>query len=75
MRCQSVAAYSPFRTGQEVMQILTALLAEVVLRHRLLLHDAHAATVLPDLAFVALNEETTDILGLEVGADRQILIV
>lgn len=57
------------------MEILTTLLAKVVLWDSLFLHDPDTASVLPNFAFIALDEETTDIFGLEVRADRQILIV
>ena len=38
------------------MEVFPTLLAIVVLRAHLLVHDAYTATVLPDFALIALNE-------------------
>lgn len=51
--------HSPFRTRRDLVEVFSALLAEVLVGAGFLLHDADAATVLPDLADVALDKQTT----------------
>jgi hypothetical protein len=48
------------------VEVLPALLAKVLIRAGGFVHDANTATVLPDLANVALNEQTARILALAV---------
>lgn len=53
----------PFGTRHDVVKVFSAFLAEILVRTRFLLHDANAAAVLPDLADIALNEKTTQIIA------------
>ena len=61
---------TPFRTRHDLVEVLSALLAEVLVWAGLFLHDAHAAAVLPDLADVALDEEAAQIIGLDFSIRR-----
>jgi hypothetical protein len=56
----------PFGTDCDLVQLLLADFAKVLVGAGLLLHDADAAAVLPDLADVALNEETTQIVAWDI---------
>jgi hypothetical protein len=47
------------------VKVLAALLAEVLVWTGGFIHDAHAATVLPDLADIALDEQTAQIVTLQ----------
>jgi hypothetical protein len=58
----------PFGTDHELVKLLPAFLAKVLVWAGFLLHDADAATVLPDLADIALDEQTAYIVTLSVRA-------
>jgi hypothetical protein len=47
------------------VKVLAALLAEVLIWTGGFVHNAHAATVLPDLADIALDEQTAQIVALQ----------
>jgi hypothetical protein len=50
---------SPFRTRRDLVKVFSAFLAEVLVGAGFLLHDTNTATMLPDLADVALDKQTT----------------
>lgn len=56
---------APFGTRCDLVKVLAALLAEVLVWTGGFIHDAHAATVLPDLADIALDEQTAQIVTLQ----------
>jgi hypothetical protein len=64
---QEVLFNLPIDFIPDPVQILPALLAEIFVRTRLLVHDTHTATVLPHLTGVALNEHTPNVVGQHVG--------
>lgn len=65
---------SPFGVGQDIVEFLVAELAKVVVGTLCLIHDANAATVLPDVTFVALNEQAASVFGLRrVGYGREVV--
>jgi hypothetical protein len=65
---------SPFWVGQDIVHLLVAELAKVVVGTLCLIHDADTATVLPDVTFVALDEQAASIFGLRgVGYGREVV--
>lgn len=56
------------------MHFLVAELAKVVIGTLCLIHDADAATVLPDVTFVALDEQAASVFSLRrVGYGREVV--
>jgi hypothetical protein len=55
--------YIPIDAPQQFVQVWFALFAVVVVRNSRLLHDAHTPAMLPDLAIIALNEQSATIVG------------
>jgi hypothetical protein len=47
------------------VKVFSAFFAEILVRTGLFLHYAHAAAMLPDLADIALDEETAQIVALQ----------
>lgn len=65
---------SPFGVGQDIVHLLVAELAKVVVGTFCLIHDTDTATVLPDVTFVALDEQATSVFGLRgVGDGRKVV--
>lgn len=65
---QRVAEALPSGVDSKIMSLGIALLAQVCVRRIRLVKDTDATTMLPDCAFVALNEHGIDIFGIyEVG--------
>jgi hypothetical protein len=54
--------HSPIRCNMKLMEILPALLTEVLLRDERLVHKPNTPTMLPDLTTIALNKEGSQIL-------------
>jgi hypothetical protein len=48
------------------VELFPALFAEVLIRTGSFVHDAYTASVLPDLANIALNEQSAKFIGLDV---------
>jgi hypothetical protein len=65
---------SPFWVGQDIVHFLVAELAKVVVGTLCLVHDADTTTVLPDVTFVTLDEQTASVFGLRgVGDGREVV--
>lgn len=63
------------RSDNDTVQVLTASLAEILVRTRGFFHDADAAAVLPDLALIALNEQAAGIVRLSISPGASTLTV